>query len=83
VKLDGWEAGDDPIDEHLKHSPGCGWAVSASVQRKFNGGQSVDADPMNEQFVEARTHTFADKWPHESKKGWKPKVAKVSVVQRP
>ena len=82
MKLDGWEPGDDPIDEHLKHSPECGWAVTASLQRKFNAGESVDADPMSEEFVQARTHTFGGNWPYESKKGWKPKIAKVSGIAR-
>jgi hypothetical protein len=77
VKLDGWEHGDDPIEEHLKHSPECGWAISASIQRKFNIGETVDADPMSDKFVLARTETFGESWPYESKKGWKPKTAKV------
>ena len=34
---------------------------------------------MAEEFVLARTHTFGDNWPYESKKGWKPKVAKVGI----
>lgn len=80
MRLDGWEDGDDPIEEHLKHSPECGWAVSVSLQRKFNSGDTVDADPMSEQSVQARTHTFGENWPYESKKGWKPKVAKVRIL---
>ncbi|KIW07687.1 uncharacterized protein PV09_01626 [Verruconis gallopava] len=77
VKLDGWEEGDDPIEEHLKHSPSCGWALNVSIQRKFNNGETVDADPLSEQFVQARTHTFGENWPYESRKGWKPKIAKM------
>ena len=81
VKLDGWEDGDDPIEEHLKHSSTCGWAISASIQRKFDQGATVDADPLSEELIEARTHTFGDRWPHESKKGWKPKIKKVGQLE--
>lgn len=34
---------------------------------------------MSEQFVLARQQTYGDNWPYETKKGWKPKVAKVGI----
>ena len=77
VKLDGWEDGDDPIAEHLTHSPDCAWAISKSLERKFANDEAVDTDPMSEEMVAIRTRTFGDNWPNEQKKGWKPKVAKV------
>ena len=35
---------------------------------------------MQTDLVEARVATFADLWPHEKKKTWKPKVQKVIVL---
>lgn len=78
VKLDGWEHGDDPIAEHLKHSAECGWAIGALTAQNFSNDEPVDEDPMSERLLAARVHTFGDVWPYEQKKGWKPKVAKVS-----
>jgi hypothetical protein len=34
--------------------------------------------PASVRMIEARKATFADKWPHENKKGWKCKVKQVS-----
>ncbi|QDS67909.1 hypothetical protein FKW77_008425 [Venturia effusa] len=76
-QLDGWEAGDDPVAEHLKHSPNCGWAIHASITETFKNGGKVTDDPMSEQFAQARLDTFGDLWPYEQKKGWKCKVAKM------
>lgn len=36
--------------------------------------------PASVRMIEARKATFADKWPHENKKGWKCKVKQVSGV---
>ncbi|KAF1349629.1 hypothetical protein BDV97DRAFT_369169 [Delphinella strobiligena] len=72
VKLDGWEVGDIALDEHLAHAKTCGWAVSLSCAR-----ENEDRDPMDEDLVDARTATYADLWPHEKKKAWKPKVKKL------
>ncbi|RSL71971.1 hypothetical protein CEP54_001002 [Fusarium duplospermum] len=33
--LDGWEAFDDPLLEHLKHAPECGWAVVAAIEARW------------------------------------------------
>ncbi|EKD19651.1 uncharacterized protein L3040_002006 [Drepanopeziza brunnea f. sp. 'multigermtubi'] len=73
--LDGWEEGDDPLAEHLKHSSDCGWAILAAVEK-----QVADfglEHPSSSRMIEARQATFADKWPHESKKGWKCKVQQM------
>jgi hypothetical protein len=76
-QLDGWEEGDDPVSEHLKHAPDCGWAINASISQKISNSQSVDEDPMSEKLAQARTDTFGELWPYEQKKGWKCKVGKV------
>ncbi|ESZ93352.1 hypothetical protein SBOR_6279 [Sclerotinia borealis F-4128] len=73
--IDSWEEGDDPLVEHLKHSPNCGWAVVASIEAQ-------DRDLNNEypaslRMVEARTATFAGIWPHEAKRGWKCKTKQL------
>ncbi|KAG9740274.1 hypothetical protein KCU75_g16207, partial [Aureobasidium melanogenum] len=72
VKLDGWESQDVPLQEHLAHSAHCSYALSLSVSDK-----AEERDPMSPELVEARTSTFGDMWPHEHKKGWKPKVKQM------
>jgi hypothetical protein len=76
--LDGWEKGDDPLAEHLKHSPACGWAIVATIERQ--DGELSEEDPSSARMIEARKATFADKWPHENKKGWKCKVKQVLLL---
>jgi len=73
--LDGWEKDDDPLVEHLKHSPDCGWAIVATIEKQ--NGELSQEYPLSPPMIEARKATFADKWPHESKKGWKCKVKQV------
>lgn len=75
--LDGWEQDDNPLDEHLKHSPECGWAITAAVEAEL-GGYAVE-DPRDALMVEARKATFAGRWPHEGKKGWSCKTKQVSL----
>ncbi|KAF2211745.1 hypothetical protein CERZMDRAFT_59688, partial [Cercospora zeae-maydis SCOH1-5] len=80
VKLDGWEETDDPISEHLAHSNYCAWATAISVTRDEDSTQVAETrDPMGEELYTARKQTFTTGagWPHESKKGWKCKVAKL------
>ncbi|KAI4739748.1 hypothetical protein E4T50_09811 [Aureobasidium sp. EXF-12298] len=72
VKLDGWESQDVPLQEHLAHSAHCSYALSLSVSDK-----AEERDPMSPELVDARTSTFGDMWPHENKKGWKPKVKQM------
>ena len=61
-----------PLKEHLAHSTQCSYAISLSVFDK-----AEDRDPMSPELVEARRNTFADLWPHENKKAWKPKVKQM------
>ncbi|TLS30981.1 hypothetical protein PpBr36_03284 [Pyricularia pennisetigena] len=75
-QMDGWEAEDNPIEEHLKHSPSCGWAVTAAVEAEYDGLEQ--ADPREARLLEARKATFAGRWPYESKKGWKCKTKQLA-----
>ncbi len=67
--IDAWEEGDSPLAEHLKHSPDCGWAILAAIEAG-DGDLSCEY-PLSVDMIAARKATFADKWPHEGKKGWK------------
>src|ERR1700761_9208536 len=80
VKLDGWEAEDDPLKEHLAHSASCHWANAISAghgaqQAQQNGDEHAllqQQDPMSAELMAARRGTFGANetaWPHESKKG--------------
>ncbi|KAK5125957.1 hypothetical protein LTR85_011312 [Meristemomyces frigidus] len=80
VKLDGWEAEDDPLREHLAHSTSCAWALSISVMRLEDSQQEEETrDPLSEELVAARKGTFdiGEGWLHEGKRGWKCKVSKM------
>lgn len=74
--FDGWEDGDDPLAEHLKHAPDCGWALTTAVESEV--GDYATEDPDLPYMKEARKATFAGRWPHEGKKGWKCKTKQVS-----
>lgn len=76
--MDGWEKDDDPLEEHLKHSPDCGWALVKRVEKLADG--LIQEYPLSSEMIEARKATFADKWPHEDKKGWKCKVKQVCIA---
>ncbi|RPA92442.1 hypothetical protein L873DRAFT_1709954 [Choiromyces venosus 120613-1] len=72
--LDGWEQDDDPIAEHFKHCPDCGWAQVAYALA-FRDDQKALSDPRGAMMTEARIMTFGKKWwPHEEKRGWLPKI---------
>ncbi|QSZ32778.1 hypothetical protein DSL72_002357 [Monilinia vaccinii-corymbosi] len=73
--IDSWEEGDDPLVEHLKHSPNCGWAIVASIEAQ--GNDLSREYPASVRMVEARTATFAGMWPHEAKRGWKCKTKQL------
>lgn len=76
--LDGWEEHDNPLEEHLKHSPTCGWAIMAAIEAGMgNYGKVHPLDPF---MVEARKATFAGRWPYETKKGFKCKTKKVGTT---
>ncbi|KAH8899744.1 hypothetical protein GQ53DRAFT_200907 [Thozetella sp. PMI_491] len=73
--LDGWEEDDNPLDEHLKHSPNCGWAITVAIEIEF--GDYGKIHPLDPSMIEARKATFAGKWPYESKKGFKCKTKQL------
>lgn len=73
--LDGWEEDDRPLEEHLKHSPECGWAITAAVDAEL--GDYAREDPRDALMSEARKATFAGRWPHENRKGWTCKTKQV------
>lgn len=72
--LDGWEENDNPVEEHLKLSPECGWAITVATEQD---GSQREEDPMSERMLDARRMTFSSIWPHENKRGWKCKIQKV------
>ncbi|CAK7220124.1 hypothetical protein SCUCBS95973_004052 [Sporothrix curviconia] len=74
--LDGWEEEDDPLQEHLKHSGSCGWAICAAIELEL--GDVVNEDPRLPYLLDARKSTFAGRWPYESKKGWKCKTKQLA-----
>ncbi|KYK59236.1 Inhibitor of Apoptosis domain containing protein [Drechmeria coniospora] len=74
--LDGWESGDDPLLEHLNHVSHCGWAIVAAIEAEI--GDHAEQDPNQPYMVEARKATFAGRWPHEGKKGWKCKTKQLA-----
>lgn len=71
----GWEKGDNPLEEHIKLSPNCGWAITACIEARV--GDMHLENPMSTRMVDARKATFGDRWPHEGKKGWKCKTKQV------
>lgn len=71
----GWTSGDEPLAEHLKLSPDCGWAITSCIEAKV--GDIHMENPMSTRMVEARKATFGDLWPHEGKKGWKCKTKQL------
>ncbi|KAI9882107.1 MAG: hypothetical protein M1823_006147 [Watsoniomyces obsoletus] len=75
--LDGWEPHDDPALEHLTHSRDCPWAMLACASKADDLPHDLYEDPVGEAMAEARRATFADRWPHEGKKGWTCKTEKM------
>lgn len=75
--LDGWEKDDDPVQEHLKHSPECGWAILISMVQADKHDPDEMEDPTGIRIAEARRATFAIGWPHESKRAWVCKMEKM------
>ncbi|CEO59314.1 hypothetical protein PMG11_03994 [Penicillium brasilianum] len=67
--LDGWEEEDNPIKEHLKHSPGCAWAIMMDIQQESSNPSTIE-DPTSERITQARIETFGTQWPHDGKRGW-------------
>ena len=77
--LDGWDAEDSPIKEHLALSPDCGYALQLGIENDLRIGDEEESNPMSEKLLEARKATFGDMWPHEKKRGWQCKSQKVSL----
>lgn len=75
--LDGWEENDNAVEEHLKHSPKCGWAITIATEFEIEYGNQSPEDPMSERLLDARRMTFGPGWPHENKRGWTCKTQKV------
>ncbi|KAJ5359476.1 uncharacterized protein N7496_011889 [Penicillium cataractarum] len=67
--LDGWEEEDNPITEHLKHSPDCAWAIMMDIQQNSSNPSTIE-DPTSERITQARIGTFGTQWPHDGKRGW-------------
>ncbi|KAJ5676866.1 uncharacterized protein N7477_002499 [Penicillium maclennaniae] len=67
--LDGWEEEDNPITEHLKHSPDCGWAIIMDIQQRSSNPATIE-DPTSDRITQARIATFGAAWPHDGKRGW-------------
>ncbi|KAI1177894.1 hypothetical protein F4777DRAFT_586925 [Nemania sp. FL0916] len=73
--VEGWEDDDNPFEEHLRHSPHCGWAIVTGIETGL-GDYALD-DPAGSQMIEARKATFGGRWPHEGKRGWKCKTKQL------
>ncbi|KAI0111508.1 hypothetical protein F4814DRAFT_422689 [Daldinia grandis] len=71
----GWEENDRPLEEHLRLSPRCGWAIVAAIEAGL-GDYGLD-DPSDAPMAEARKATFGGLWPHEGKRGWKCKTKQL------
>ncbi|KAJ5131184.1 uncharacterized protein N7515_007223 [Penicillium bovifimosum] len=67
--LDGWEEDDNPVTEHLKHAPDCGWAIMMDLQQRSSNPATIE-DPTGDRITQARLATFGSAWPHDGKKGW-------------
>lgn len=81
--MDGWEADDDPIKEHLALSSQCSWAITIGVEQSIERGSLEEEDPMSAKMLDARKATFGDSWPHEGKRGWTCKTKKVMGHAKP
>ncbi|KAI0398545.1 hypothetical protein F5Y17DRAFT_8070 [Xylariaceae sp. FL0594] len=73
--ISGWDEDDNPFEEHLRLSPHCGWAIVAGIETGL-GDYALD-DPTSSEMIAARKATFADRWPHEGKRGWKCKTKQL------
>ena len=77
AKLDGWEKDDDPVQEHLRHSPECGYAILMSLVQQPHFDTEAMEDPTSTAMEKARRSTFDLGWPHDSKRGWTCKTEKM------
>ncbi|KAK8119382.1 uncharacterized protein PG998_004008 [Apiospora kogelbergensis] len=79
ARIGGWEDDDNPIEEHLRLSPHCGWAIVTAIEAGL-GDYNMD-DPSHPDMMEARKQTFALRWPHEGKRAWKCKTKQLTRQQ--
>ncbi|KAK8868245.1 inhibitor of apoptosis domain-containing protein [Apiospora arundinis] len=75
ARIGGWEDDDNPLEEHLRLSPHCGWAIVTAIEAGL-GDYNMD-DPSHPDMMEARKQTFAKRWPHEGKRAWKCKTKQM------
>ncbi|KAA8913561.1 hypothetical protein TRICI_003165 [Trichomonascus ciferrii] len=74
VSLDGWEPGDDPLEEHAAVLPECSWVrVRSEAWKQVPENEMVNStyNPHSLDSFNARLDTFTH-WPHDRKKGWNP-----------
>lgn len=65
--MEGWEHGDDPVAEHRRHCPDCGWALTVAIQE--TPYDEHNCDPHSYEFSQARLMTFGNgQWPHNNSK---------------
>ncbi|KAJ5161727.1 hypothetical protein N7492_007119 [Penicillium capsulatum] len=67
--LDGWEEEDEPVTEHLKHSPDCAWAIMMDISQHSSNPAAIE-DPTSSRIAQARLDSFGSTWPHDGKRGW-------------
>ncbi|KAG9231478.1 hypothetical protein BJ875DRAFT_117587 [Amylocarpus encephaloides] len=79
ANIDGWAKDDNPLVEHVNLSPDCAWAVLAMIEAEHEEKERFNSleDPTSERMIKAREATFAGRWPHDSKKGWKCKTKQM------
>ena len=78
--LNGWESGDDALDEHLSHTKSrpCAWAIMKSIERMKELELDLELSYSLSELESFRRSTFGELWPHDGKKGWKPTADRVS-----
>lgn len=86
--LEGWEEGDDALDEHLKRHDSftgeqCPWATVMGAKRDYEAARSRGTslatleEPTTSRLENARRNTFGKWWTFDGKKNWKPTSGRV------
>lgn len=78
--LEGWEPGDDALDEHLKRKDEktglhCPWAAVMARKREWESGEGIERE--GEEMYKARLGTFGKWWKMDTKRNWNPTSSKV------
>ncbi|CAG8595128.1 10595_t:CDS:2, partial [Funneliformis caledonium] len=90
--MENWDPTDDPLEEHVNHSPDCAWVICRCIKRTFPDDESSfswdnkEQLPTSKRMEEARLKTFGNWWPHDKKKGWvgtSKKMAKAGFYHAP